>query len=187
MRKIGILLIIMCILLTGCSNKDGDTIVTKTVTVTNTVTVTESDNNGNNQLTENSLYQSIATDAPEDALLLIVNGANNVNYESANTIQTVTVEGVVSDVESMLLIPKYQQSIITIEAVEYNIETETVETKYELFNSGKTEDGYVLRFNAFRPEGAPMHKIIVTHEGVTIEYLVTYNGKDGNPTFEYVE
>jgi hypothetical protein len=172
-------------MLTGCARNVDKT--TNTVTVTNTVTITETEDQGTNEDVVNSLFTSLATDAPEDALLLIVNGVDNVNYEDANTIETVTIEGVTSNSESMLLVPKYQESIITIESVEYNIETEEIETKYEMFNSGATRNGYAIRFNAFRPEGAPINKITITYNGETIDYLVSYNGKDGNPTFEYVE
>lgn len=178
-------LLIVSILLTGCAREVKDSV--KTVTVTNTVTVTQTVESVTDETTENSLYKSIATDAPEEALLLIVNGPDSVDYADGSKLQMFSIEGVTSPGESMLLVPRYAQSTITIESVEYNIETEEIETKYEMFNSGMTGDGYALIFNAFRPEGAPINKITITWNGVTKEYIVSYNGKDGNPTFEYVE
>lgn len=185
MKKIISIIIILSVLLTSCARDNTNTEKTVTVTVTNTVTVTQNNEPKDNE--ENSIYTSLANEGPNEAVLLIVNGADNFNYDNVSLLQTVSIEGVTSTSESMVLVPRYLDSIVSIEAIEYNIETEDFDVKHEIFNSGVTPDGYAIRFNAFRPEGAPINRILITYNNETTEYLVSYNGKDGNPTIEYVD
>jgi hypothetical protein len=39
---------------------------------------------------------------------------------------------------------------------------------------------------AFRSEGAPYYKLVITIKNVETIYYISYNGKDGNPKIEYI-
>jgi len=86
--------------------------------------------------------------------------------------------------ESMLIIPKYNGSKITISTAEYT--GEQYIAKEDLFTVESTPSGYGLRLFANRPEGIPELIITISYQKVNRRYVVTSNGKDGNTGIEYL-
>jgi len=58
-----------------------------------------------------------------------------------------------------------------------------VDTVYSVKDAPK---GFAMLLKAFRPEGAPYYKLVITIKNVKTIYYISYNGKDGNPKIEYI-
>lgn len=86
--------------------------------------------------------------------------------------------------ESMLIIPKYNGSKITISTAEYT--GEQYIAKEDLFTVESTPSGYGLKLYANRPEGIPELIITISYQKVNRRYVVASNGKDGNTGIEYL-
>lgn len=95
------------------------------------------------------------------------------HYEHANTS------------ESMLIIPKYNGSKITISTVEYT--GERYIPKDVLFTQEATPEGYGLLLKAKRPESIPQLVVTITYKNKSIEELIVNNGQEGNGTVEYLK
>lgn len=86
--------------------------------------------------------------------------------------------------ESMLIIPKYNGSKITVSTAEYT--GEQYIAKEDLFTNESTPAGYGLRLYAKRPEGIPNLIITVNYQMVNQRYIITSNGKEDNKGIEYL-
>jgi hypothetical protein len=58
-----------------------------------------------------------------------------------------------------------------------------VDTVYSVLDAPK---GFAMFIKAFRSEGAPYYKLVITIKNVETIYYISYNGKDGNPKIEYI-
>jgi len=58
-----------------------------------------------------------------------------------------------------------------------------VDTVYSVIDAPKD---FAMVLKAFRPEGAPYYKLVITIKNVQTIYYISYNGKDGNPKIEYI-
>lgn len=85
--------------------------------------------------------------------------------------------------ESMLIIPKYNGSKITVSTAEYT--GEQYIAKDDLFVNESTPDGYGLHLYAKRP-AIPEMTITISYQNANYCYVVTSNGKDGNNRIEHV-
>lgn len=85
--------------------------------------------------------------------------------------------------ESMLIIPKYNGSKITVSTAEYT--GEQYIAKDDLFVNESTPQGYGLCLYAKRPT-IPEMIITINYQKVNCRYVVTSNGKDGNTEIEYL-
>jgi len=87
--------------------------------------------------------------------------------------------------ESMLIIPKYNGSKITISTVEYT--GERYIAKDVLFTQESTTEGYGLLLKANRPESIPQIVITITYKNKSIEELIVNNGQEGSSGVEYLK
>lgn len=88
--------------------------------------------------------------------------------------------------ETLLLIPVENGTRVEVKNLEWD--NQNLKETGTAYVTEKTEDGYGLFLRAMRPEGAPYLKIVVeSPSGAKGEYLLTYNGKDGNPEIEYIK
>lgn len=88
--------------------------------------------------------------------------------------------------ESMLIIPKYNGTKITVSSVEYT--GERYITKDVLYSVDSTPEGYGLLIQANRPEGIAQIAVYMTYKEKTVEYIIeTTNGKDGHNDYEYLK
>ncbi len=79
--------------------------------------------------------------------------------------------------ESMIIVPKYNDSKVTISKVEYT--GERFIAKETLYTKDLTQEGYGLLLYATRPEGIPEIMITITHENKSIDYLISEDGTGG--------
>ena len=86
--------------------------------------------------------------------------------------------------ESMLIIPKYNSSKITVSSAEYT--GEQYIAKDVLFVNESTPAGYGLRLYAYRPEGIPQIIVTINYQNMSYKYVVSSNGKEGNTGVEYL-
>lgn len=86
--------------------------------------------------------------------------------------------------ESMLIIPKYNGSKITISTAEYT--GAQYIAKEDLFTVDSTPSGYGLQLFANRPEGIPELIITISYQKANRRYVVTSSGKEDNTGIEHL-
>ena len=87
---------------------------------------------------------------------------------------------------TMLVIPKYNGTKITVSSVEYT--GERYITKDVLYSVDATPEGYGLLIKADRPEGIAQIAIDLTYKEKTIEHIIeTTDAKDGENDKEYLK
>lgn len=116
----------------------------------------------------------------EGAIAFII---NNPSEEEINKISNLKTYEANDSNESFLVIPKNNNSSIKI----YGVDPEGKKDKEEvLFKTDNTSNNYALHVKATRPEGVPSIRIVIQSNGVTGEYYVIYNGKDGTKKIETI-
>lgn len=117
-----------------------------------------------------------------DVLAVII---NNPSADSINKIAELkTFEYDKTSLESLILIPKYNNMNIEIKTIVF--ENDDFREDKTVYKEEKTKDGYGLLLKAIRPCGAPGLKICIEGNGMSGEYILSYNGKDGTPDIEYI-
>lgn len=86
--------------------------------------------------------------------------------------------------ESVLILPVKNGTDLRIEQVEY-LEG-SFNTQEVIAAKLNSQDQYGMLLTAVRPEGIPALRIIVTCGSETGSYLLSYNGKDGQPDLEKI-
>ncbi len=139
---------------------------------------TETDTQSQN--TVNSALKSLNLDNQEKGTLAIIK--NFPDKEDLDKVPNLTTLKFDDENETLLLLPVHNQSTIEIKNLTWdNGELKEIGTAYRVES---TEDGYGLFLTAMRPEGPPFYKMIVTGPEGKVEYLISYNGKDGTPEVE---
>lgn len=130
---------------------------------------------------DNSVFTSLAPDAEEAVRLVIVNVPTDAQREQAPATDTVFGNEVQDPV---LIVPRATDAKLTLWAVDY---TDGSFTKREtVFERDAVGEGFVLGGSVLRPEGAPLYMLVLTDSEYTLEYLFSYNGKDGVPNLELI-
>jgi|GEM_PF-1266588 len=118
----------------------------------------------------------------EEVIAVILNNLDNdkiSNYKKSLNIE----EYGDSSYESALIIPKYNNMKISVYTS--NIDGDKL-IKDELLYETKNKENYGFLFKNERPEGIPLI-ITLEGEGINVEYMYSYNGKDGTPEFELIK
>ncbi len=118
---------------------------------------------------------------PDNMAMLIVNEPNKGEVDKIEHIKKTTLE---EEGQQILIIPAYNGS--NIKVVTVSMEDGSLIEEEDVFEQANTKDNSAVLLEVFRPEGMPQHKIIVEYEGENAGYLISYNGKEGTPHFEYV-
>lgn len=137
--------------------------------------------------TEAVLEESIYNKAFENygnvtELGLIINAPNEEDLSHLNTLEQYEHT---STNQSMLIIPKYNGSKITISTVEYT--GERYIAKDVLFTQESTTDGYGLLLKTNRPEGIPQIIVTITYNKKSAEELIINNGQESNTEIKYLK
>lgn len=115
---------------------------------------------------------------------VIINSPKEEDLTRLNTLEEYHYDK--STNESMLIIPKYNGTKITVSSVEYT--GERYVTKDVLYTVDATPEGYGLMIKANRPEGIAQIAVYITYKEKTVEYIIeATNGKDGNSNYEYLK
>lgn len=113
---------------------------------------------------------------------LIINAPTEEDLSHLNTLEH--YEHTSTD-ESMLIIPKYNGSKITISTVEYT--GERYIAKDVLFTQESTPEGYGLLLKAKRLEGIPQLVVTITYNKKSVEELIINNGQESNTGIKYLK
>lgn len=110
---------------------------------------------------------------------------NEPTEEDLNHLNTVEHYDYAQTDKSILIIPKYNGSKITVSTVEYT--GERYIAKDVLFTQESTTDGYGLLLKVNRPESIPQIVITVTYKNKSFEELIVNNGHEGKAEIEYLK
>ena len=127
----------------------------------------------------NGIYEDYNEDIIELGLVI-----NQPKEEDISKFEKLEIYEHSSNRDSMIIVPKYNDSKVTISKVEYTGERFIAEET--LYTKELTSEGYGLLLYAVRPEGIPEIMITITHENKSIDYLILSDGKDGNEGVEYL-
>ena len=162
----------MSILLIGCQTQQVEEVPNSLSTPIATEAVSE-------QSIYNKAYESYSN---VTELGLIINAPTDEDLSHLNTLEHYEYENTDN---SMLIIPKYNGSKITISTVEYT--GERYIAKDVLFTQESTPEGYGLLLKINRPEGIPQIVITITYKNKSFEELIINNGQEGNTGVEYLK
>lgn len=120
---------------------------------------------------------------PEGTLAVMLNYPDERELDQIKIYETYSHD---TSGEKLLLIPVFQNSQVEIARVSYTDSGTFIKEK-TLCTSKTGNEEYGLLIEAIRPEGLPELAFWVTHDGMTSEYLLSYNGRDGTPHLEYMK
>lgn len=143
---------------------------------------------------ENSVVQQAVDNAPEDALLYIVNDATPEEMESINSYQTMKLSPCVN---FTLLIPAYPESKVVLYTLNLNGETGEYERGPERWSSESSDKGLILRLEmmreydnaAFTPDDVGAYELYVEYgeNFGSYQFIPQLSGGEALPKFEYIE
>lgn len=162
----------MSIVLIGCQSQKAKEVPSSSPTPIVTEAVSE-------QSIYNKAFESYGNITE---LGLIVNAPTEEDLSHLNTLEHYEYT---NTNESMLIIPKYNGSKITISTVEYT--GERYIAKDVLFTQESTTEGYGLLLKADRPESIPQIVITITYKNKSFEEVIVNNGQEGNKEVEYLK
>jgi hypothetical protein len=158
-----IILIIFIGLLSGCIDQESE----------------EKNIKANSALKE--IERMYEEEMPDDMSMLIINEPNKDELNKIKHIEKVRLE---ENGQELLVVPAYNSSNLKVIQVAFE-EGQLIE-KEIVFEQENTQDHSALVLEVFRPEGIPQYKIVVEYTGGRGEYLIAYDGKDGDSHFEYI-
>lgn len=135
------------------------------------------------EIDESSVYNNAFESYSDMTELGVI--INNPTPEDLNKISNLETYGKADQGTSMLIIPKYKNSKITVSKAEYT--GEQYIAKEELFSNDATPPDYGLQLYANRPEGIPELIITINYQKVNCRYIVSSNGKSGNQDIEILK
>lgn len=118
---------------------------------------------------------------PDDMAMLIINEPNKDALNKIKHIEKVRLE---ENGQELLLVPAYNSSKLKVIHVAF--EDGQLIDKDIVFEQKNTQDHFALLLEVFKPEGIPQYKIVVEYTSGSGEYLIAYDGKDGDSQFEYI-
>lgn len=166
---------ILAMSLVGCNSvqSEGQEEVKPTAPVVTTTVSDESIYNNAYEAYNNVTDLGVIINSPTEEDLSRLKTLDEYNYdENAN--------------ETMLVIPKYNGTKITVSSVEYT--GERYITKDVLYSVDSTTEGYGLLIKVNKSEGIAQIAIDVTYKEKTIEHIIEpTNGKEGSNDNEYLK
>ena len=129
----------------------------------------------------NSAFIDTIKDTGIENLALVVNMPDESFLSTIKHLETYGEEDIL---ESFIMIPMYNGTKVQLITLEY--EDDNLIPKEIVYEKSASEEGYGLYVRTIRPEGAPHLKLRLEYEGSTAEYIITYNGKEGTPKYEYI-
>lgn len=133
-------------------------------------------------VSKESIYNNVYEEYNHLAELgVIINNPTDEDLNRLNTLEKYVFDQNASD--TMLIIPKYNGTKITVSTVEYT--GERYIEKDVLYSIDSTGDGYGLLLQADRVEGTAQIIVNIAYEGKSSQYPVVPN-KDGNNGNEYL-
>lgn len=117
-----------------------------------------------------------------DALAVIINNPSQEKLDKIIDLKNYEFDK--DSVESLLLVPRYNKMNIEIKTLIW--ENDALKEDKTVYKEENTKDGLGLFLKAYRPEGAPVLKILIEGNNMKGEYILSYNGKDGTPDIEYI-
>jgi hypothetical protein len=127
------------------------------------------------------IEQMYEEEMPDDMAMLIINEPNKDEINKIKQMENVRLE---ENGQELLLVPAYNSSNLKVIQVAFE-EGQLIE-KEIVFEQTNTQDHFALVLEVFRPEGIPQYKIVIEYKGGSGEYLIAYDGKDGNSHFEHI-
>ena len=118
---------------------------------------------------------------PKDALAVIINNPSEEILSKVSNLKNFKYQ---ESNESSLIIPIYNDFTIKVVSLKWD---ENLKEGEVLFSSEKSTNGFALHLNAYRPCGIPSLKIKIEGNGMSGEYTLAFNGKDGTPDIEYID
>ena len=163
---------IMSMLLIGCQTQETQQVPSGSMTPT----VTEA-------VSKESIYNKAYDQYSNITELGLI--INEPTEEDLNHLTTVEHFDYTQTDKSILIIPKYNGSKITVSTVEYT--GERYIAKDVLFTQESTTDGYGLVLKINRPESIPQVVVTVTYKNKSFEELIVNNGHEGKTEIEYLK
>lgn len=133
---------------------------------------------------KNSIYNTAFetfTEGDASELGLIINNPKESELAVVKDLETYEQT---STEESLLIIPKYKESKITVSTVADG--EEIVKADKAVYTKEKTTEGYGLLIKAMRPEGTPSLIVALEYKDKSIDYIISANGETGNAHTEYL-
>lgn len=164
MRVLSLILSMVILCLAGCSSKDKDDTPTSA--------------NGDAEQGQGMFWESNITD---DTIAVIVNKFTDKQYKSIGETTKLVLD---DSKEKILLVSAGDNTNIEVWSVDY-VDDKLVEKelKYEMKAAKKNA---VVEMQVTRAESIPAYKIKLSNSKGNLEYLLTYDGKDGTPDIEYL-
>lgn len=117
-----------------------------------------------------------------DTLAVIINNPSQEKLDKITDLKNYEFDK--DSIESLLLVPRYNKMNIEIKTLIW--ENDALKEDKTVYKEENTKDGFGLFLKAYRPEGAPVLKILIEGNSMKGEYILSYNGKDGTPDIEYI-
>lgn len=187
MKRLCLMLALLCLLLCACDRKTVGSKTTEAPTTTEAPASepvpTESAAPATTlpPVTEPSMAENaaFAPYARDGALAVLVNEPFEVPLAETE----VWIEG---EYERMYIIPRYVGSYVNLYGVIWSEDGSYTYTD-KAVKSTLAADGCIIYSAMTRPEGAPMWYIeVVAPNGESASYFLTYDGRDGTPPLEYL-
>ncbi|MBN7773127.1 hypothetical protein [Clostridium aminobutyricum] len=178
MRKIIVFIVLLMMLLSGCSGAPTDT-----NNGDNSGKSTDNDNQVEEQKEgQNSNFNQFK-DAPDDAIALLINLPTSDQRSLLKIQETLYLQ---DTEEKIIVIPRDAHASVELYTVDDISEAGDI-TASKFYTNEDCGKDFAMELQAIRPEGLPNYKLLIQlPNGTEKEYFISYNGKDGNPNLEYI-
>lgn len=189
MKRLCLILALLCLLLCACGRKTASSKATEASATaagaasepSPTAPATDTPVSTLPPVTEPPMAENTAF-APyvrDGALAVLVNEP----FEAPLAETEVWIEG---EYERMYIIPRYVGSYVNLYGIVWSEDGSYTYTD-KAVKSTLAVDGCIIYSAMTRPEGAPMWYIeVVAPNGESASYFLTYDGRDGTPSLEYL-
>jgi len=130
---------------------------------------------------DNMAFKTAVGDTDITQLGVIINQPEDQDLKKITKLDTYEHE---ADNESLLVIPKYNGTKITVMTLEYV--DDQLKPKDSVYTNENTVDGFGLLIKAVRAEVIPQLMLRLEYKGKNLDYLISANLKDGDPKLEYL-
>lgn len=131
---------------------------------------------------ENTVFTQLAPNADDGVRMLIVNEPTDVQKEKAPATETVFDE---AEQDRVRIIPRSTDARLELWEITYE-HNEFTKTNL-VYERAVAGEGFVLGGSIARPEGVPQYVLVLSDSAYTLEYLFSYDGKDGVPNLELIQ
>ena len=164
-RVLSLILAMVMLCLAGCSSKDKDDTPTSA--------------NGDAAMQGQAMFWE--NDLTDDTIAVIINKITDEQYEALGETTKLVLD---DSKEKVILVSAGDNTNIEVWSVDY-VDDKAVEKElmYEMKDAKKNA---VVEMQVARAESIPAFKIKLSNSKGSLEYLLTYNGKDSVPSIEYL-